>query len=104
VSNSNAERVDDTLDFMTTHGAGILAGQLRGVLTTEQVRDQAGAYIKVDAKIKTDTDRARQALLCAAMSLSNGGPWAGSRTGVPAASAPRPSSCPIGRGRRRPPS
>ncbi|MBC7662927.1 MAG: hypothetical protein H7276_03880 [Caulobacter sp.] len=63
MSNSNADRVDDTLDFMTVHGAGILAGQIRGALTTDLVRDQAGAYIKVDARIKTDTDRARQALL-----------------------------------------
>jgi hypothetical protein len=63
VSNSNAERVDDTLNFMTAHGAGTLAGQLRGVLTAAQDKDEAGAYIKVDAKIKTDTDRARQALL-----------------------------------------
>lgn len=63
VSNSNAERVADTLNFMTSHGAGILAGHLQGTMLTDQIKDQAGAYIKVDALIKTDTDRARQALL-----------------------------------------
>ncbi|MFZ4382111.1 MAG: hypothetical protein ACOYO0_09135 [Sandarakinorhabdus sp.] len=63
MSNSNAERVDDTLKFMTDHGAGTLAGQLRSTMTSAQLKDEAGAYIKVAATIKTDTDRARQALL-----------------------------------------
>lgn len=56
-------RLEDTLDFMKANGARPLALKIELALNTDQRKTDAGEAIKMDYWIKTDSDRARQAIM-----------------------------------------
>ncbi len=58
-----ATRLADTLAFMKENGAKRLATKIDTALNTDQRKTDAGDAIKMDYWIKTDSDRARQAIM-----------------------------------------
>ena len=57
------QRFKETIDFMAAHGARGLSQLIDMAMTSEARRAEAGDAIKVDYVIKTDSDRARQAIM-----------------------------------------
>ncbi|MCR9107297.1 hypothetical protein [Marivita sp. XM-24bin2] len=58
-----ATRLADTISFMKANGARSLAKKIETVLNTDQRKTDAGDAIQMDYWIKTDSDRARQAIM-----------------------------------------
>lgn len=58
-----AERFKDTLDFMEANGARALSQRIDMAMTDMKRRTDAGDAIKMDYWIKSDTDRALQAIM-----------------------------------------